>query len=152
MSFEKPELKRTDTEQVVIDDPPKEVSQEELELLDMKEKAMKCKIIALESLGHNPLSNPTNMNKRDKKKVLDIMTKWFHTKSDEEIQDEFNDIVLCKVLNETDDYTKYGVENNRVGQPLVPDDMVVYDVAGNTLTGEEMNKEIRESNDKIFNN
>jgi hypothetical protein len=152
MSFEKPELKRTDTEQVVIDDPPKEVSAEELELLDMKEKAMKCKIIALESLGHNPLSNPTNMNKRDKKKVLDIMTKWFHTKSDEEIQDEFNDIVLCKVLNETDDYTKYGVENNRVGQPLVPDDMVVYDVAGNTLTGEEMNKEIRESNDKIFNN
>ncbi len=152
MSFEKPELKRTDTEQVVIDDPPKEVSAEELELLDMKEKAMKCKIIALESLGHNPLSNPTNMNKRDKKKVLDIMTKWFHTKSDEEIQDEFNDIVLCKVLNETDDYTKYGVENNRVGQPLMPDDMIVYDVAGNTLTGEEMNKEIRESNDKIFNN
>lgn len=150
MSLAKPELKRTDTE--LPTDDPKVVSPEELELLDMKEKAMKCKVIALESLGHNPLTNPTMLNKRDKKKVLDVMTKWFHTKSDEEINDEFNDIVLCKVLNETDDYTKYGVENNRIGQPLMPDDMVVYDVAGNTITSEEMNKEIRKQNDEIFNN
>lgn len=150
MSLAKPELKRAETELPTED--PKVVSPEELELLDMKEKAMKCKVIALESLGHNPLTNPTMLNKRDKKKVLDVMTKWFHTKSDEEINDEFNDIVLCKVLNETDDYTKYGVENNRIGQPLMPDDMVVYDVAGNTITSEEMNKEIRKQNDEIFNN
>ena len=92
------------------------------------------------------------MNKRDKKKVLDVMTKWFHTKTDEEIQDEFNDIVLCKVLNETDDYTKLRVENNRIGQPELPPDMVMYDVAGNTITSEEMNKEIRKQNEEIFNN
>lgn len=149
--MEKPVLERTDT--TIVEEPePKKVSEEELELLDMKEKAMKCKVIALESLGHNPLTNPSSMNKRDKKKVLDVMTKWFHTKSDEEIQDEFNDIVLCKVLNETDDYTKLKVENNRIGQPELPPDMVMYDVAGNTITSEEMNKEIRKNNDEIFNN
>jgi hypothetical protein len=144
MSLAKPELERQETTKIV--------SQEELELLDMKEKAMKCKIIALESLGHHPLTNPSQMNKRDKKKVLDVMTKWFHTKSEEEIQEEFNDIVLEKVLNENDDYTKYRVEGNRIGQPLLPDDMVIYDVAGNTFTSEELNKQIRETNDEIFKN
>jgi len=149
--MEKPVLERSDT--IIVDEEePKKVSEEELEMLDMKEKAMKCKVIALESLGHHPLTNPTQMNKRDKKKVLDVMTKWFHTKTDEEIQDEFNDIVLCKVLNENDDYTKLRVENNRIGQPELPPDMIMYDVAGNTITSEEMNKEIRKQNEEIFNN
>lgn len=140
----KPELERQETEVV---EPP---TQEQLELLDMKEKAMKCKIIALESLGHNPLTNPTNMNKRDKKKVLDIMTKWFHTKTDEEIQDEFNDIVLNKILNEKDDFTNYSVEAGRIGQPELPPDMKgVVDIAGNIVEVEEINKGIREMNDKI---
>ena len=144
MSLAKPELERQETEVI---EPP---TQEELDMLDMKEKAMKCKIIALESLGHNPLTNPTNMNKRDKKKVLDVMTKWFHTESEEHIQEEFNDIVCNKILNEKDDFTKLGVECGRIGQPTLPPDMKVVDIAGNIVDVEEINKEIRENNDKIL--
>jgi len=141
----KPELERQETEVI---EPP---TQEQLDMLDMKEKAMKCKIIALESLGHNPLTNPTNMNKRDKKKVLDVMTKWFHTESEEHIQEEFNDIVCNKILNETDDFTQLKVENNRIGQPGLPPDMkMMYDIAGNRIDVEEYNKAIAENNDKIY--
>ena len=144
MSLAKPELERQETEVI---EPP---TQEELDMLDMKEKAMKCKIIALESLGHNPLTNPTNMNKRDKKKVLDVMTKWFHTESEEHIQEEFNDIVCNKILNEKDDFTKLSVECGRIGQPTRPPDMKVVDIAGNIVDVDEINKEIREMNDKIL--
>ena len=144
MSLAKPELERQETEVI---EPP---TQEELERLDMKEKAMKCKIIALESLGHNPLTNPTNMNKRDKKKVLDVMTKWFHTESEENIQEEFNDIVCNKILNEKDDFTQLRVEAGRVGQPELPPDMKVVDIGGNIVDVEEINKGIRETNDKIY--
>lgn len=141
----KPELERQETEVV---EPP---TQEELELLDMKEKAMKCKIIALESLGHNPLTNPSNMNKRDKKKVLDVMTKWFHTESEEHIQSEFNDIVCNKILAENADYTKLKVEAGRIGQPELPPDMKGVIVDGKLVDVETINKEIRETNEKIFN-
>ena len=144
MSLAKPELERQETEVI---EPP---TQEQLDILDMKEKAMKCKIIALESLGHNPLTNPTNMNKRDKKKVLDVMTKWFHTESEEHIQEEFNDIVCNKILNEKDDFTKLSVECGRVGQPELPPDIEkVVDIAGNIVDVEEINKGIREMNAKI---
>tara|TARA_R110000787_G_scaffold79439_2_gene173614 strand:- start:246 stop:707 length:462 start_codon:yes stop_codon:yes gene_type:complete len=147
MSLAKPELERQEKEVIEIIEPP---TPEELEILDMKEKAMKCKIIALESLGHNPLTNPTNMNKRDKKKVLDVMTKWFHTESLEDIQNEFNDIVCNKILNEKDDFTKLSVECGRIGQPELPPDMKVVDIGGNIVDVEEINKGIRETNDKIL--
>ena len=135
----------------VVEEPVKEMTAEEKEVVELKEKAMKCKIIALESLGHHPLSNPTEMNKRDKKKVLDVMTMWFHKRTDEEITEEFNDIVCNKILSETDDFTKLKIENNRVGQPELPPDLqVCWDTAGNRVDVAEKNNEIRKKNDEIF--
>lgn len=156
-ALDKPTLKREETEMVnvSIDETPseeiKEETEEEKQIREMKEKAMKCKVIALEDLGHPPLSNPSLFSKRDKKKVLDKMTLWYNTKSDEEIDEEFNDIVLDKVFSNNDDYTKYSIAGNKVGIPELPPDMMVRDVAGNYIDAEVINKDIRERNDKVFN-
>ena len=68
----------------------------------LKEKALKCKVIALDLLQHSPLSNPSTMNPREKNKVIKLMDTWFY-KDDKEIDDEFNDIVNNKLLHYTSD-------------------------------------------------
>ena len=75
---------------------------DEEKLAILKEKALKCKVIALDILQHNPLSNPSNMNPREKKKVIKMMETWFE-KKDSEIDEEFNDIVNNKILHYTSD-------------------------------------------------
>lgn len=109
-------------EQKEYEDPLADMTIEELELKVMKEKATRCKVIALESLGHHPLANPTNMGRRDKKRVLDAMTLWF-SKTNEEIETEFNDIIDDKLLGAGTDYTKYAIENNNIRIERLPDDM-----------------------------
>ena len=54
---------------------------DEEKLAILKEKALKCKVIALDILQHNPLSNPSNMNPREKKKVIKMMETWFEKKT-----------------------------------------------------------------------
>ena len=75
---------------------------DEEKLAILKEKALKCKVIALDILQHNPLSNPSNMNPREKKKVIKMMETWSE-KEDSEINEEFNDIVNNKILHYTSD-------------------------------------------------
>ena len=60
-------------------------------------------MIALDILQHNPLSNPSNMNPREKKKVIKMMETWFE-KEDSEINEEFNDIVNNKILHYVFDF------------------------------------------------
>jgi len=124
------------------EDPLAHMTIEEIELNTMKEKATRCKVIALESLGHHPLANPTEMGRRDKKKVLDVMTLWFNTKSIEQIETEFNDIIDDKVLGTGKDFTNYGIKNNNIHHPRLPDDMTVCDVGGNMIDCTDFNKEI----------
>ena len=76
---------------------------DEEKLAILKEKALKCKVIALDILQHNPLSNPSNMNPREKKKVIKMMETWFK-KKDSEIDEEFNDIVNNKILHYVFDF------------------------------------------------
>ena len=76
---------------------------DEEKLAILKEKALKCKVIALDILQHNPLSNPSNMNPREKKKVIKMMETWFE-KEDSEINEEFNDIVNNKILHYVFDF------------------------------------------------
>lgn len=151
-----PVLKRTEPEIPIVEDEKEEQIEEtpeetqaEKDLRILKERAMKCKVIALEDLGRHPLSNPSTFSKRDKKKVLDKMTLWFN-KTDEEIDEEFNDIVLDKVFSSNDDYTKYAVENGRIGVPQLPPDMKVMDIGGNLIESEEINEKIRETNENIM--
>ncbi len=145
--MEKPVLERTDTE--TPSEETIEETQAEKDLRILKDRAMKCKVVALEELGHHPLSNPSTFSKRDKKKVLDKMTLWFN-KTDEEIDEEFNDIVLDKVFSNKDDYTKYAVEGGRIGVPELPPDMMVRDVAGNYIESSSINEQIKETNDLIM--
>ena len=50
---------------------------DEEKLAQLKEKALKCKVIALDLLQHSPLSNPSTMNPREKNKVITMMETWF---------------------------------------------------------------------------
>jgi len=137
---------QTNTEE--YKDPLEDMTLEEIEIIVMKEKATRCKVIALESLGHHPLANPSNMGRRDKKKVLDVMTMWFHSKSNEEIETEFNDIIDDKVLGSGNDYSKY-VENNNIRHPRIPDDMKKMIVNGVKIDCEGMNDEIDRMNTEM---
>ena len=83
------------------------MTEEELAL--KKGKAMKCKVISLDLLNHFPLSNPSLMNPRDKKKVIAMMTTWFE-KTDAEVDEELNDIVNNKILHPTTDLSTLSCE------------------------------------------
>ena len=75
---------------------------DEEKLAQLKEKALKCKVIALDLLQHHPLTNPSAMNPREKNKVISLMETWFG-KGDEEVNLEFNDIVCNKLFHYTSD-------------------------------------------------
>ena len=142
-----PVYEKDDKEEQIEETP--EETQAEKDLRILKERAMKCKVIALEDLGHHPLSNPSTFSKRDKKKVLDKMTLWFN-KEDGEIDEEFNDIVLDKVFSSNDDYTRYNIDGGRVGVPELPPDMMVRDVAGNYIESSKINEQIKATNENIM--
>ena len=98
--------------------------------LAKKDKALKAKIVALSVLGKNPLDNPSRFNKKEKAKLIATMTEWFE-KADEELDAEFNEIVLEEVLNVKNPYETYGVMNNAITLAVPPpkDDVVI---AGNS--------------------
>ena len=82
-----------------------------------KERAMKCKLISLDELGHHPLTDPVSFSKRDKAKLLKMMEEWF-AKTDDEIQEEFNSIVRDKLFDEnnnpSNDYTTFPIKDNAI--------------------------------------
>lgn len=80
----------------------------EEQLKTLKERAMKCKLIALDKMDKHPLSNPSYFNKRDKARVIELMTEWF-SKEDEEINKWFNDIVNDRILANGLEYQNYPV-------------------------------------------
>ena len=91
------------------------ISPEQEEVLFQKERAMKCKLISLDELGHHPLTDPASFSKRDKGKVLDKMKEWF-AKPDEEITEEFNEIVRDKLFDDKGgmDYTQFPIQDNNI--------------------------------------
>jgi hypothetical protein len=84
------------------------VCDSEDQLKSLKEKAMKCKIIALDKMEKHPLLNPSYFTKREKTKVIEIMNEWF-SKADEEIDKWFNDIVNERILGNGLDYNAYPI-------------------------------------------
>ena len=136
----------TDLEQLTEDRlfPPHNTPDNEIELppppteehltiyLAQKERAMKSKVIALEHMGKHPLTNPSSFSKRDKDRLLKIMREWFD-KTDEELNAEFNDVVIDKVLSETSDYEKYGIANNAITYADQPPKNIQYDIAMNEI-------------------
>ena len=79
----------------------------EEQLKELKDKAMKCKVIALDKIGKHPLYNPRNMSGRDKKKLTEEIEILF-SKDLSEINILFNTIA-CEELFDGRDITSYPV-------------------------------------------
>lgn len=93
----------------VTEEPEPEYSEEELDIKRKREKAQRCKVIALSSLGLHPiLTNVSALHIKTKVKIIDLVKLLFE-KPDEEICKEFNTIVVGDVLGEEKDYTAYPV-------------------------------------------
>jgi hypothetical protein len=115
------------------DEPEPELTEEEQELKRKKEKAQKCKVIALYKMGHHPIkANVSHFNHKSKLQVLNLVRELFE-KPDEEIQTEFNEI-CCEVVfvenNDGDDYTSFPIYKSSAIRPKPP----VVDCGGNIIS------------------
>tara|TARA_R110000751_G_scaffold47128_4_gene105596 strand:+ start:1173 stop:1739 length:567 start_codon:yes stop_codon:yes gene_type:complete len=100
-------------------EPPSDASKEvSSEIATLKEKAMKCKVIALDQLNRPVLSDPSSFNARDKGKVLEVMTEWFE-KDISVIDTLFNKIILEDVMDSKASYENYAV-SEAIAPPLPP--------------------------------
>lgn len=100
--------------------------------LAQKERAMKAKCVALDLQGHHPLTNPSGFSRREKDKLLKLMTLWFN-KPDDELDAEFNDVITDKVLSENSKYESYSIANNAITFADPPPRNVPTDLAGNPV-------------------
>ena len=91
-----------------------------------------AKCVALDLQGHHPLTNPSGFSRREKDKLLKLMTIWFN-KPDDELTAEFNDVITDKVLSETSKYESYSIANNAITFADPPPRNVPMDVAGNVI-------------------
>lgn len=74
-----------------------------------KDKAMKCKVIALAQLKYDPIhTNPSTLPPRIKKQILSIMSNYIIA-PDSEVDAEFNEIVNGEILVPSAEYEKYNV-------------------------------------------
>jgi hypothetical protein len=111
------------------DEEEPEYTEEELVLKHKKEKAQKCKVIALNKMGHHPINvNVSNFNTKSKKKLLDMVKELFE-KPDEEIQNEFNEVCLEVVFNDENNIVNYPVYKSVI-RPIEQPKM---DIAGNII-------------------
>jgi hypothetical protein len=85
-------------------------------LAKTREKILKCKCIGLEEMGLPFDTNPRYMGKMDKDKLIKKVEELM-TKTDEEVQSEFNRYACDKWLVSGKDYTSYPV----------------YDIGGNKI-------------------
>lgn len=84
------------------------MSQEELEIKKKKDKAQKCKVIALHSMGKHPTTHTGDLRGSEKKDLIRRVQELFE-KDDESIEKEFNSIVCDVLLDHDADYSKYPV-------------------------------------------
>jgi hypothetical protein len=98
------------------EEPEIELTEEEKELKYKKDKAQRCKVIALHRLGHHPIkSNVSNFNSKAKNKVLGLVRELFDL-PDEVITQEFNDIVLEVVFDKNEEFSQYPVYTTQMQQ------------------------------------
>jgi hypothetical protein len=84
-----------------------EINKEELPFI--REKLMKCKIIALNSMDKHPLMNPKYFPKSQRDLLLKKIRELFDTKTQEEIDIEFNLICNEKLFDSGIDYADYPI-------------------------------------------
>ena len=86
----------------VPDEPEPEYTEEELELIRKREKAQRCKVIALSSMNLHPMTNVSALQTKTKLQIIELVKELF-TKKEEEIVKEFNKIVVSDLLSEEKD-------------------------------------------------
>ena len=82
---------------------------DEEELNKYKTRAMKLKIILLDSWDKHPLENPACFNKRQKERFTKELENLWNKMNDEEIDKEFNDICCSRLFNSGSDISSYPV-------------------------------------------
>jgi hypothetical protein len=76
---------------------------------EFKDKALKCKVIALSKLNYPPITtNPTDLPARVKRRIMSIMEEYM-IKPLDEVDEEFNEIVNDDILGSNSKYEEYSV-------------------------------------------
>ena len=82
---------------------------DEAELSQLKDRATKCKVICLSQMGKHPLSNPSYMKLKEKNELLKSVKSWLDGKSDDEIDQVFNEVCLSTLFDGEKDVSQYPV-------------------------------------------
>ena len=102
---------------------------DEDELNRLKDKAMKLKVIVLDTWDKHPLQNPSLFNKRQKERFTNELKVLWNTMTDEQIEKEFNDICCSRLFDAGCDISNYPCY-----EPVgTPNHSVLYDPAGNSV-------------------
>lgn len=81
-----------------------EVNQDEVEL--MREKLMKCKVIALDAMDKHPLINPKVLSTKDNDTLKKKIRALFDTDL-EELTNQFNEVCQLRLFDKDSDYSNY---------------------------------------------
>ena len=81
---------------------------DEIEHKLWKEKVMKCKLIALDSMKHHPLDNIRNFSERERRNIMKLIEANMSL-SDSEITDRFNEICNEVLFCSDADLSKYPI-------------------------------------------
>lgn len=131
--IEQPEEQNFPTvENIVPIDLPTDETTKEKDIQLLKYKAQKVKVIALDLLHKPVFSNPSQFTNREKEKLLRVMTEWFD-KTDEIVNQTFNEIVLDKIDTE---YDKIYIDPKDITYAPDPEfhrNLPPMDIAGNTI-------------------
>ena len=76
--------------------------------MDIKEKIMKCKVICLDEMNLNPITNPKYLEQKLKKKLIGLVEEKLKL-DDAIITEQFNTVVLDSVLTEKTNYNNLPV-------------------------------------------
>jgi hypothetical protein len=130
-----------------------EINAEELPFI--REKLMKCKVIALDSMDKHPLINPRLFPKNEKDKLLKKVREIFDTNSIDDINLKFNTICCERLFASGLDYSNYPVyvdnrfpqqqekidleepELEKLKEEIKTNKLIVQDIAGNILEVED---------------
>ena len=88
------------------DDPEPEYTEEQLEYKKKKEKAQRCKVIAMTVLGLDPMKNTHLSCRAEKFLILKEVERWFE-KPDDEVKAKFIEACNSTLLNLEDPKVSY---------------------------------------------
>lgn len=80
-------------------------------LTESRNKLQRCKVIALDEMGKQPLQNAKYFTQKERNNLLKRMKELFETETDDEIINKFNDVCNDKIF--TGDISNYPVYVDR---------------------------------------